>query len=377
VADLREARPVVRRISSGLMDAVSILRPGFDKHYITLRAGSPASPRALFAALGRFLREHDAAVVVQDVFGSRALQPAGLRALAQTCGPVDWPVTWVCGEGCDSACLRGTQVHAVARGRLERVCLDGRAVGAAFEDQDARYCLHGDVRTADPATPRPAQVRETFERLELALRAAGMDYSHVVRTWLYLDDILAWYDTFNEARTAFYEQRRVFDGLLPASTGVGATNPAGAAIVADLFALKPKHAGVRVEAVASPLQCPAPRYRSSFSRAVEVTLPDHRRLYVSGTAAIAPDGSSAHRGDIDGQIELTMQVVAAILRSRGMDWADTSRAVAYFKDMADLPAFARYAERTGLPRLPLAVSHADICRDELLFELEVDAVRAR
>ena len=70
-----------------------------------------------------------------------------------------------------------------------------------------------------------------------------------------------------------------------------------------------------------------------------------------------------------------MDVVHAILKSRGMDWADTARAIAYFKDINDAPLLEKYCTEHRLPELPVAISHADICRHDLLFELELDAVK--
>ena len=104
---------------------------------------------------------------------------------------------------------------------------------------------------------------------------------------------------------------------------------------------------------------------------------DHRRLYISGTASIEPGGATAHVGDVDKQIDLTMDVVEAILESRDMGWSDTTRAAAYFKDVESIPAFASYCRAKGLPPLPVAIAHSDICRDDLLFEIEMDAVVAR
>jgi hypothetical protein len=72
-----------------------------------------------------------------------------------------------------------------------------------------------------------------------------------------------------------------------------------------------------------------------------------------------------------------MEVVHAILRSREMDWKDTTRAIAYFKDMKHLPLFERYCQEHNMADLPVAIAHGDICREELLFELELDAVIKR
>ena len=55
-----------------------------------------------------------------------------------------------------------------------------------------------------------------------------------------------------------------------------------------------------------------------------------------------------------------------------MNWNDLVRGIAYFKDMAYLPIYKRVA--SNIPRFPLAVSRAYICRHDLVFEIEVDAV---
>ena len=124
----------------------------------------------------------------------------------------------------------------------------------------------------------------------------------------------------------------------------------------------------------SPLQCPAPAYGSCFSRAVEIVTPGWRRIFISGTASIAPKGESVCAGDMDGQIDLTMQVVRAILVSREMDYADVTRATAYLRNPADAPIFNRWCHKLGLVNWPLVTTQAVVCRDELLFEIELDAM---
>jgi enamine deaminase RidA (YjgF/YER057c/UK114 family) len=209
--------------------------------------------------------------------------------------------------------------------------------------------------------------------MEEALCQADMTFLDVARTWLYLDRILEWYDELNAVRSAFFKERGVFDNLVPASTGVGSPNPNGTAIVADVFAVKPKGPEATVFAVPSPLQCPAPEYGSSFSRAVEIDTPDCRRLLVSGTASIEPGGATVHVGDVEKQIDLTMRVVEAILESRNMGWDDVTRAIAYFKNCEDMPAFNDWTSSGGPFPMPVVVAQSDICRDDLLFEVEVDA----
>lgn len=208
--------------------------------------------------------------------------------------------------------------------------------------------------------------------MQEGLRAAGMDFSHVIRTWFYNYEMLQWYDEFNKVRTAFFHEHKVFDGLVPASTGIGGRNAAGAALTAGLVAVRTP--GVAPKAIASPLQCPALDYGSSFSRAVELKTPGYRRLMISGTASIAPEGHSVHIGDIDKQVQLTCDVAGAILQSRGMSWQDLSRAIAYFKYGKDAEAFTRFCAAQHLPSMPFLYTANDICRDDLLFEIELDAI---
>jgi enamine deaminase RidA (YjgF/YER057c/UK114 family) len=200
-----------------------------------------------------------------------------------------------------------------------------------------------------------------------------MELTDVARTWLFLDNILSWYGPFNKERREIFEAFHVFDHCVPASTGIGAANPHRAALLAGAWAVQPADASVALHPVESPLQCSARDYGSCFSRAVEISAPDLRRLLISGTASIAPDGATEFAGDIRRQIARTMEVVEAILASRGMGWQNASRATVYLKDAADAWAFSDCLEEQELV-LPVLVTEATVCRDDLLFEIEVDAL---
>jgi hypothetical protein len=73
------------------------------------------------------------------------------------------------------------------------------------------------------------------------------------------------------------------------------------------------------------------------------------------------------------QIDLTMDVVAAILDSRGMDFHDVTRATAYFQHPLFAPYFERWCHARRLTQMPVVFVNCDICRDDLLFEIELDA----
>jgi enamine deaminase RidA (YjgF/YER057c/UK114 family) len=194
-----------------------------------------------------------------------------------------------------------------------------------------------------------------------------------VRTWFFLENILSWYDDFNQARTKVYSGVKFRTGSLPASTGVGAKNPAGTALALAVWAFRPLENSARAEEVASPLQCPAPTYGSSFSRAMELASDAGRRLHISGTASIAPGGKTLWLGDVRKQVELTMDVVEAMLRARGFTFADLTRATAYFRHPSDAGVFTDWLAENRLTEMPVVSAQCDVCRDDLLFELEAEA----
>jgi enamine deaminase RidA (YjgF/YER057c/UK114 family) len=307
-------------------------------------------------------------MAAQMVFGGCRHHDAALERMDS-----DWPVLWIQGDVCCGKHISGTQGFAVNK-TLSRVSLDDRVVGSMWSDEDADYCLLAGILPSDLSASRGDQTTSSLEQIEKALQEVGMDFSHVVRTWFYLERLLDWYDEFNVARTRFFESHGVFERLVPASTGIGASNPAGAALAVGALAIRPKHCNVRIHEVESPLQCSATDYRSSFSRAVEMEFPGHRMLTISGTASIAPGGESLFADDTVSQIDLTLDVVEAILKSRGMGWHDTTRAVGYFRDMRALPVFDACCRKRGIPSLPLVSAHATVCRADLLFEMELDAV---
>ena len=364
----------IRRECSPGLDAAIIDRPGFREVHVTLRPLPGHKLSATLRRLKRVLDEHEAVVVKQDFFGPIVLAKGILSLTRWLFGRLDWPVTWLEGGACAGRPIAGMQVLAVSGVEVEPIHLEDQVVGSVFHDGDARHCFLGGVLPRDVSATRDYQAGQAYEQLEIALAQIGMDFSALVRTWFFLDDILAWYREFNEVRNEVYIQRRLLEGLVPASTGIGGRNPAGAALTVGGWALQPRHENVRAAAASSPLQCPAPTYGSCFSRAVEVTLPTHRHLIVSGTASIEPGGRTAHVGDLPGQLDLTFRVVRAILESHGMSYLDVIRATAYLKHAGDAAPFERWCEERGLNSLPIVTTRADICRDELLFELELDAI---
>lgn len=364
---------ILKRVIAGA-DVITLERGPIQEHFVTLTPDGDESPQTLFSRAGQVVHQIGGQVVSSEVLGIAAEDRPHLQDFARAVDGCGLPIGWV--EKAQAHNLMGVYIWLIAGVPVMRVGTNGKVLGSVFEDQHARYCRLVGLLPSEVSRLRPDQARIVLEQMDSALADKEFSFSDVFRTWFYNDDILSWYGDFNAVRNRFFTEKGVFDGIMPASTGIGGGNVASAALVAGLLALRAKNGAVKVAEVPSPFQSSAADYGSSFSRAVEVRLPDHRRIYVSGTASIDEAGKTVFVGDCEAQVKQTMEVVQAILQSRGMGWADVIRALAYFKRAEDVPLLGRYCRDQGLASFPVIVAENDVCRDDLLFEIEVDAIKA-
>ncbi len=326
--------------------------------------------------LGNFLLETGATLVELDAFGDTTEIDTLRGALGRWLDP-GFPSTLLIHSGNHGPDGGGLLARAMLGVKVEKIASSGRCVGFRFEDEHAAYCYLGGMLPADAVSANPSgQTLDVISQIKTCLEASNMNFRDVVRTWFYLDDILLWYDDFNHTRTTFFNEHDVFSRLMPASTGIGIANHSGLLPLAKVHACRAKSADVRVSVAESPLQGSAFAYGSAFSRAVTVATPAGVTLHVSGTASIAPGGETEYLDDVAAQITRTMEVVQAILRASGMDWADAVRGIAYFHHAEDLRLWGPVRAAYQLPENVVIAVHADVCRHDLLFELELEARRS-
>lgn len=264
------------------------------------------------------------------------------------------------------------QVYCISAGKKKNLYFEDGFIGCEFEDEYATYYLLRILPDDDLKSPFD-ETQNIFEKSQIILSHLGCDFSSTIRTWLFADDILAWYGDLNKARNQFFTDHNIFNNLVPASTGIGVANFFGKSIAVQVLAMKSKNGKASAKAANSPLQCPALNYKSSFSRGLIVGTGEYKKLYISGTASIDKDGKTIFLNDTKKQLEFTMKVVKAILKDAGMDWINAVSSIAYFKYKEDFHLFDNYcrAENLKLPHIKL---QADVCRDDLLFEIEMDAM---
>ena len=219
-----------------------------------------------------------------------------------------------------------------------------------------------------------------FERAGRILRDNGASYKNVARTWLHLSKILEWYPDFNKARSEKYGEFGIMPGpgdstlLLPASTGIGANMPSGAAASMDLLAVKENdHIPSAIKKLSNRKQLDAFRYGAAFSRGAVIRENDVDIIQISGTAAIDEHGVSLYPGDICSQINCTFDRIETLLDQEGAGLKDIAAATVFVKCPEYAPVFWKMAADRGLDDCPAVCIVADVCREELLFEIDAEA----
>jgi len=298
-----------------------------------------------------------------------------------------WPLppTVVEGAPCEGRGLAG--IHIVGVRNLEQqepqiVMYHETTCGIEVAGSDAVYLALADIGKLLPRSGSRSPAQETRDSIRLAedlLTERAWSFHDVRRTWFYLHEILDWYGDFNCARNQEYDRMGLARGgscvALPASTGISAHNPRGAWCVFDLLAVR-SHNGrpMDVRRLTNPHQSEAPEYGSAFSRGLVLPTEKCRVLLVSGTAAIDDRGRSVHVNDFQSQTESTIDAVAALIGVGGGEIDDVCQATAFIKRREDISELKNILARRGLDELPVVYTIGDVCRDELLFELEATAV---
>jgi len=238
---------------------------------------------------------------------------------------------------------------------LVRYAHDDGFLFAAIElDEHA----HGGVHDA---TRRAYQELVRFQRTS--------SFPHLLRIWNYLDAINEGdgdqerYRQFCVGRTLGVDG--AFVGGFPAATAIGRQSRTGQLQVFWMAALE---AGAPIE---NPRQVSAWRYprtygpaSPTFSRATRTA---DGAMLISGTASIVGH-ASLHEENADAQLEETLRNLEALI-SQTSD--DGSRLL--FKVYLRRPEYAAEIERRirqSQPHTPLMIFAADVCRAELLVEIE-------
>jgi enamine deaminase RidA (YjgF/YER057c/UK114 family) len=337
-----------------------------------------------YAAIAEILRERGSAPVQERVFAELQAAPAIARGRARAVGGAGgWEAPPTAIEGAPVGWSGIAGIHVIgARGTARAVAEGDRVYGRVVETGGATILGLSDVgRRAGNrlAAGPPEEAAAAIVAAEDLLAREGFSFRDVTRTWFYLRDILDWYGPFNAVRNAAFRRMGLAgaggNAPIPASTGIEGRNHRGGWCALDLVAMRPRNGGrLDVKRLHSRKQNEATEYGSAFARALEVRLGDARYVFVSGTASIDDQGRTVHVGDFERQTQHTLETIEALVESAGGSLADVVQATAFLANPSDARAFERILARTRLEGAPLVTTVADVCRPDLLFELDATAV---
>ncbi len=381
--------------TSPKLELRKIVRESYDDYYFTVinTTDGPVNElvEAMYAQVLEVLRTEQVQIFQEKILGSSSVREEFhmcRKALMQLYElESESPYTFVEGRPQDGQSLVGLQVWGIrAKTDVIEVHTDYDTMTPArvWKGPGYKYVYFPAIHGLDDAIPENTvcvhgQCSKMFARASQGLERFGMSFKDVARTWIYSARLLDWYGELNRVRTEHFkkvglyasEQRPAF----PASTGIQGKHGMEECFF-DVFALQSDAAEtVKMTPVnASARQDQAFDYGSSFSRAMLVEQEGCKALYISGTAAINHLGESIYIGDTEMQTLNTLMNIAALIEDQGGTLADIVYGTVYCKNHEAYEAYKRTLQLLRIPEMPLVCVGADVCRHELLIEIEAVAV---
>jgi chorismate lyase / 3-hydroxybenzoate synthase len=303
--------------------------------------------------------------------GAAAEIPVAQVATPVLLGTADVHEVWRCGEPAESG--QHNRVHFRRSEHLLFGCI-AVAETATLQSESAA--------AAPGAAPSALHAATVGMYRDVCATLDAVGYPHLLRVWNYLPDInldshgSERYRQFNSARqAALREAGKPLTGRVPAASALGASR--GSPLL--VYFLAGRAPPVYLE---NPRQVSAYRYPRQygahspvFSRATLLRQPGSLTLFVSGTASIVGH-RSIHVGDTAAQTRETLANIEALLEEanrveRGARFTLGSLALkVYVRRPADLPAIRGQLAAALGPEQPVIYLQADICRQDLLVEIE-------
>ncbi|OFY66484.1 MAG: hypothetical protein A2V64_10880 [Bacteroidetes bacterium RBG_13_43_22] len=256
----------------------------------------------------------------------------------------------------------------------------GAGLGSGFFSEDTR-------KAAEHA----------FDQAVALLEQEDMSLNHIIRQWNYIGNILTIregfqnYQVFNEVRSEYYDRYRTVTGY-PAATGIGQKSDS---VIIDFCAVKPDES-VRIRGLSNPNQVNAYEYGQKvlkgvknsgkvkkqppqFERALIIAYKGNAALYISGTASIIGQATI-------GKDNVKEQTLVTIENIRKLTDADrvcqgVPEGTRYSMKFGLLRVYIRHQKDFGIvravcnehfPSVPAVFIEADVCRNDLLTEIEAE-----
>lgn len=268
----------------------------------------------------------------------------------------------------------------------------GVCYGIIESSEESMLFIEG-IPASDFSNSVRQQSQEVFAKLDNLLTTHGFTVDDIVRQWNYIGSIVSYrdgkqnYQEFNDARTCYYA-KGVWANGYPAATGIGAE---GDCIIVGGIAFKKRKQGDKgIYPIDNPLQVAAHVYSKrvlvdddrnamkstpKFERAKLIETADGACCFVSGTAAIRGEESvDAHSARLQ-TIKTIENIEYLVSKENLVRFGCKPYDLRYVK----LHVFVKHAQdyeevrsvvEEAYPHIPVLYSIADVCRGELLVEIE-------
>lgn len=365
-----------------------------EKHFLTLRLrdSAPAAALARYRETVAHAALAGLTVVYEKVFGDVSVRDevlAARRAWYEQCGRAVPPISFVEGRPGDARSITGVVAHAVAApdAAVTVRFLDDAsgAPRASLVETPRGRALHvcGLTDSGDERADVRARCLDAFAAVEAFLRRHGFCPADIVRTWIYLSDIDRDYVALNEARREFFAAHdvdfRAGSNALPASTCIEGRSARDRVVTIDVYCVD-RTVGCSVRRrLYNPLQSEADGatypLKPAFARGMLVDDGEHQDLQISGTASIDAAGRTVFGGDPAAQIRQTLRNVTRLLEVEGFEPRDICQATYHFKSEDVLRHFDAVSAEMGFAEVVGPCVVTNICRPDLLFEVDGIAIR--
>lgn len=252
-----------------------------------------------------------------------------------------------------------------------------------------RELISGGILPPDISAPHSVQSNAVFGQVEEILRNENFPVNSIVRQWNYIENISHIdegqqnYQVFNDSRSRFYAKADWTLGY-PAATGIG-TQSGG--VMVEVIAIVGKD--LINKALDNSFQIAAHKYSQGvllgavdpctqehttpkFERGRIVGLADKQTIYISGTAAIRGE-TSLIADDVTEQTRITMEniehLIAPVMLTGSRTDFEYKLLRIYVKNPWQMEEVRSYM-KSNYPDVRKIYICADICREELLLEIE-------
>ncbi len=294
------------------------------------------------------------------------------------------PVSFIEGGSVSGMPIAGIIIHAVGSETAVRYIQDqGTVYGSYYQIGSVERLSVEGIQDPLRASGFSRALSAEYNQVNRIILSAGFDTTDLVRTWHYIHPIED-YILFNHERKNFFKCSNI-DFLkqpesVPASTCIEGKCWKTGYSAMNLYYVK-RSTDVEIRRIYNSGQKEADshayQYGPTFSRALHAVQPGFEELQISGTASIGEDGITRHVNDPDRQIERTLLMVKGLLQQASMGFSDISYATCIFKHASDYSVFREVVQRLHIPDFPYIPIQGNICRDDLLFELDGIATKKR